>query len=104
MIIVLWILFTFIVAIIGGNRRIGFWPAFLLSALLSPLIGLIITLLSPSTESYIVTTTTTPPAPVKVSQKSVADELERLSKLHQSGAITDDEYQKAKNKIIASFD
>jgi hypothetical protein len=104
MIIVLWIVFTFIVAIIGGNRKIGFWPAFLLSAFLSPLVGLIITLLSPSTETFIVTTTNPTPPPAKSPQQSVADELERLNKLHESGAITDDEYQKAKNKIIASFD
>ena len=35
-----------VIGVIGNERKIGFWPAFLWSALLSPLIGLAITLLS----------------------------------------------------------
>jgi len=37
---------SIIIGVIGSERKIGFWPAFLWSALLSPLIGLVITLLS----------------------------------------------------------
>ena len=37
---------SIIIGVIGSERKIGFWPALLWSALLSPLIGLVITLLS----------------------------------------------------------
>lgn len=41
------------------------------------------------------------PAPAKKqSESGVAAELERLQKLFNSGAITKDEYQKAKNKVL----
>lgn len=45
-ILLLWIVFTFIVGFIGGNRKIGFLAAFLISLFLSPLIGLIVALTS----------------------------------------------------------
>ena len=43
-----WLLFSFIVGLIGSNRKIGFFGAFILSLLLSPLIGFIITIVSKS--------------------------------------------------------
>lgn len=51
-IFIFWGIFSFIVAAIGSNRRIGGVPAMLLSIILSPLIGLIIVLLSETNESY----------------------------------------------------
>ncbi|MBP8960274.1 MAG: hypothetical protein KBG40_07615 [Bacteroidales bacterium] len=45
-IIVFWLGFALLVGVIGKNRKIGFGGAFLLSVLLSPLLGLVITLLS----------------------------------------------------------
>ena len=41
-----WIIFSFIIGFIGKERKVGFAGAFFLSLLLSPLIGLIITLVS----------------------------------------------------------
>jgi len=46
MIFFMWILFSVIVGIVGIDRKIGFMAAFFLSLLLSPLIGIIITLTS----------------------------------------------------------
>lgn len=46
-----WFLFSIIVGAIGSNRKIGFGMALLASLLLSPLIGLIITLVSESNSS-----------------------------------------------------
>ena len=43
---VIWILFSFLVASMGNDRKIGFNQALILSVLLSPLIGAIIVLLS----------------------------------------------------------
>tara|TARA_R110000868_G_scaffold184954_2_gene426686 strand:+ start:463 stop:858 length:396 start_codon:yes stop_codon:yes gene_type:complete len=42
----LWVLFSILVGAFGRSRDYGFWSAFLFSLLLSPLIGLIIVLLS----------------------------------------------------------
>jgi len=41
-IIIPWIIFCFVAGYIGDSRKIGFWPAFLWSLFLSPIIGLII--------------------------------------------------------------
>lgn len=54
--IVLYILFSLIIAAMGTNRKFGFWGYFFCSLLLTPLIGIIIVLASdrrkPSTESH----------------------------------------------------
>lgn len=46
MIIFLWLILSVLVGILGGKRKIGFALALICSLLLSPLIGLIITLIS----------------------------------------------------------
>ena len=43
-----WFLLSLLVGSIGNNRNIGFWGAFILSLILSPIIGLIFTLISNS--------------------------------------------------------
>jgi len=45
-----WILFSVLIGLLGQNRKIGFLGAFLFSLLLSPIIGLIITLFSDSVQ------------------------------------------------------
>jgi hypothetical protein len=45
-----WILFSILIGLLGQNRKIGFLGAFLFSLLLSPIIGLIITLFSDSVQ------------------------------------------------------
>ncbi len=44
--ILAWILLSFVVAIIGTDRKIGYWGTFFLSLLLSPIIGAIFALAS----------------------------------------------------------
>ncbi|MFA5814727.1 MAG: hypothetical protein WC865_03810 [Bacteroidales bacterium] len=46
MIILAWIVLTIIIAWYGGYRKIGFWGAFFLSLLLSPIFGFIAVALS----------------------------------------------------------
>lgn len=53
-----WLIFSVIVGIIAREKRIGFFGGFFLSLLLSPLIGLIIALVSKSKEQAV---TITPP-------------------------------------------
>ena len=45
-IVISWIFFSILIGLLGQKRKIGFWGAFLFSILLSPIIGLIITLIS----------------------------------------------------------
>lgn len=44
--ILLWVILSFIVGMFGSNKKIGYWGTFFVSLLLSPLIGLIIALVS----------------------------------------------------------
>lgn len=45
-----WIVFSFVIGIVGSNRKIGFLGVFFISLLLSPLIGLIFALTSKNKE------------------------------------------------------
>ena len=48
----IYFLFTFIVALIGAKRRIGFWYSLILSLFLSPIIGFLITFLTKTNINY----------------------------------------------------
>jgi len=105
-----WLLFSIVVGAIGSGRKIGFWGAFLLSLLLSPIIGIIITLVSKNKEDeeYKKKLLRAPQNQQETlhklsSQKnSVVDELEKLKKLKEENLISEDEFQNIKNKIINS--
>ena len=110
-----WIIFSFVVGAIGSGRNIGFWGAFFLSFLLSPLIGIIITLVSKNKEDekykekVLKIQRNQQEALENLSKKkqpntiSVIDELEKLKKLKEENLITEDEFQNLKNKIISSY-
>jgi uncharacterized membrane protein len=106
--IAIWIFFAAVVGFIAKDKTMGFWGGFLIALILSPLIGFIIVLVSRDRVTYITETRTVHnPSPVqeqKVTQQSIADEIEKLKKQLDSGAITQEEYQMLKNKIIAKFD
>ena len=110
-IFLLWIIGCFIVGFIGSNRNIGFFGAFFLSLLLSPLIGLIFCLFSESNASKqhrhqliklqqeqanALKHINTPPNSVS----SIAEDLEKLAKLRTDGVISNSEYEKLKQKLI----
>lgn len=44
--ILAWIILSFFIAIIGSNRKIGYWGTFFLSLILSPIVGAIFALAS----------------------------------------------------------
>lgn len=45
--IIIWVLLCYLVGKLSANKAIGFWGGFLISLLVSPLIGLIVALVSP---------------------------------------------------------
>jgi uncharacterized membrane protein len=118
-IIVLWIIPSLLIGSLGNNRTIGFWGAFLISLFLSPVIGLIVTLISRSNkdvmlqnqmmmnqrqqllnqqqQTSILSQTLTPNK--SLDQISIVDELEKLKKLKDEENISEEEYNKIKNKM-----
>ena len=113
-----WIIFSFVVGFIGSRRRIGFWGAFLLSLLLSPLIGIIIALVSKNKddEKYKETVLRVQRNQQQILEEtlenlsnreqtnsiSIIEELEKLKKLKEENLITEEEFLILKNKIINS--
>lgn len=109
-IFIFWIIFSIVIGAIGSTRNIGFGGAFFLSLILSPLIGIIFTLTSKSLDdverdkqllknsenqqgySWV------RPKP----EQSVADELEKLKNMFLNNDLTEEEYTKAKQKILSN--
>ncbi len=111
--IISWIIFSIIIGIIGSNRKIGFGGAFFLSLLLSPLIGLIFTLVSKSLaaekfEQELLKTQ-------KMQQKTIekitnqnlntfTEDLRKIKDLLDNGILNSEEYEKIKKHIINKYD
>lgn len=101
-----WVIFSIVVGFVGSNRNIGFWGAFFLSILLSPVIGLIIALVSKNKrdERYqqlvlraqraqkVALEKLSDEKTIKQSSISIADELEKLQKLKEKKIISETEY------------
>ena len=112
MIIFWWLVLSIVIGIIGSYRKIGGFWAFVISILLSPVIGLIVVLFSKSKkeEEYeqkllkVQREQRDELEEIKqnISKKSIPDELERIKKMKDEGLLSEEEYQKAKEKIISS--
>lgn len=94
MFLILWVIFSFVCAAAGSGKRIGYWGCFFCCLLLSPLIGLIIGIASASD-------TPPPQQVVHVNTATKAEQIERLAKLKDSGALTAEEFDAEKKKILA---
>lgn len=107
MIFVLWIIFSVIVGFIGSPRKVGFGGALLWSLLLSPLVGLLITLSSKRLEDVEREMQTAQEAKKQTAALeamragSLADQLQRLAEMRDAGAITEEDYSAAKKKLLA---
>jgi hypothetical protein len=102
MIIILWIIFTIILAWYGGYRKIGFWGAFFLSLLLSPVIGLIAVMLSkplPTKEELEAAAIAKESAAAR-DTLGIADEIQKLKGLKDQGIISDQEYEKQRARLL----
>lgn len=98
-----WIVLALVCGLIGKSKKIGFWGAFFLSLILTPIIGFIVAILSPDEVEQ-------PTAPINtksVSEQlntsaSIGDQLKQLYELKEAGAITQEEYEAVKSKLIYS--
>lgn len=109
--ILLWITLSFFVGWLGAERRVGFWGAFLLSIFLSPLVGFIVTVISKTNEQErrekmqmeqqqaqtAALQSMSASAPV-----SVAQELQNLKSLLDSGVINQAQYDAAVAKVTGA--
>lgn len=101
-----WIIFSIIVGIVGSGRKIGFFGALLVSLLLSPLLGLIITLTSKNKEqeAYQQKILNTQKKQGMSSSKnfSVSDELIKLKELRTQNEISEEEFQDLRRRLLTS--
>lgn len=111
MIIFLWIVLCFVVGYIGDSRKVGFSGGFLWSLVLSPLVGLVIVLVSDKKKTYEEelarlqgtkkSDAANPVAPVIAPGSTIADQIGQLKALLDSGALTQEEYDAAKAKVLS---
>ena len=97
---IMYILLCFVVGIIGKDRNIGFPVAFFISLLLSPIIGLIITLSSSKMKDEEYKEKMLEIAENKAAPSSVADQLHKLNELRKEGVLTDEEFYEQKEKLL----
>ena len=108
-----WILLSVVAGFIGSDRKIGFWMAFLLSIVLSPLIGIIVAALSKVEyeeeyeEAILQTQVKQQETLEKISQQSVmqnsfsvSDEIQKLKELQNQGILTEEEFEAQKKKLL----
>ena len=106
-----WLFLSFIVALIGRDRNIGFGGGCLLSLLLSPILGLIFTLVSKKKVDIEKDKATA--RAIEVNQEalkilnkstntpiSISEEISKLAELKDSGKISEVEYQALKDKLL----
>lgn len=118
---IIWFLLCWGVGAIAGSRYRSGMGYFLLSMVLSPLIGLIVVLVLPNRkeeqqraaaeernherrleEIRALTAAQAPkPAPAPPRARSTIDDLERLASLKASGALTEEEFQRQKAAILS---
>ncbi len=94
MLFISWFILSIIVALLGDNKKIGIWAAFFISLIFSPLIGLIVVLVSDRKYPQKVVIQN----PVK--KPSAADEISKLKSLLDDGALTQEEFDDQKAKIL----
>lgn len=118
MVFILWIVFTVIVTFIGSDRKIGAGAAFLISLLLSPLIGIIVVAMSPTLESerhknqmlktqaeLLEATKALANKPIHegTDQQMNVDNMQQFQKMYELGLITEAEYNERRQKLLNSI-
>ena len=95
-IFLLWIALSFTFGFVGKDRKIGFWWAFILSILFSPLVGGILALSSPRKKDQIDMREFSGPK----DRTTLAVALQELQELRMAGTIDENEYQTARKNIL----
>lgn len=94
-----WLALCFVVGLLGIERKIGYGWAFIASFFLSPLVGFVLTMVSPKfkDEEY-------KQKMFEVADRATstlaADQLFKLNELRKEGVLTEEEFQSQKQKIL----
>lgn len=107
---------SFFTGLAGRSRKIGFWPVFVISLLMTPFLGILAVVLSGRKYSIktmvenqelqirqlnSMSTIMNAPAQAKTTT-SVADELLKLNELLEKGVLTSNEYEQQKKRILGN--
>lgn len=101
-----WILGCVIAGLFGIGKNIGFLGTFFLSLLLSPIIGALVAVFQKSKTDILAeekqqeSLYNIEKSIKRHSNVSVTNELKNLIELKNKGLLTDDEFKKAKNKVL----
>ena len=105
-----WIALSVLVGMMGTNKSLGFVGCFLISIVLSPLIGFIVAIASSDkVAETVVQPTPQPvqqkePVPVKMEVvKTTEERLADLQNLKDKGWIKDDEFEKQRERILSGI-
>ncbi len=93
-------IFTVAAGMIGKDRKIGFWPAFLIASFI-PVLGFIFALISPKKEDEAYRERMMEIAEQN-NASSVADQLYRLNELRKEGVLSDEEFAMQKDRLLNS--
>ena len=103
------VILSILVGLLGSSRKIGFGMAFLWSILLSPLIGVIITMASKPLEDaemekqHLELQKEQMKELKNIASKNSVQQIKEAKELLDSGAITEDEFSILKKQIIGNL-
>lgn len=108
MIVILWLLAAIFIPFVlaADERKIGFWLGFLACLFLSPFIGVIIILFSKDkneidySKEIFIRQKQHEENLSSIQNISISDELNKLKELKDDGTLTEDEFQRAKDKLL----
>jgi len=86
-----WLGFSLIIGALGRHRNIGFLFAFLWSILLSPIIGLAITLFSKTRVNQ------------EQNKSAILNQLEQINNLKEKGILNEVEFTKEKAELLGKL-
>ncbi|WP_312461329.1 SHOCT domain-containing protein [Sphingobacterium siyangense] len=114
--ILFWVGGSALIGLIGKNRKIGFWPIFAISLVVSPVIGFFVALFSKKKysmqrvieyqeaqfrQNYInQSNNRTNQIDKSNAVSNIADELTKFKQLLDNGAITQEEFDYYKSKLL----
>lgn len=99
----LWFVFSIVAGAVGSSRKIGFWATFLLSLILSPLIGFIAAFASKQNSTIEFEKKMMQNAQPSAPKASMADEIASLERSYLNGDITVYQYEERKATILNRY-
>ena len=101
MLVFAWIIFSVVAGFVGSGRKCGFFGAFILSLLLSPLIGFIIAFASERVSDVELKESLKEHSKDdNIIDKSITEQIKEAKDLLDNGVITQEEFDKIKCNLL----